>query len=104
MYNFKIIKQVLICLVELILDMSGKFKVMHFISNNLLYDFPNGKYIFPFFIKNFMLKNKIQPNLTQTQPDLLVFHVYIIGRMNLKCWLDVLNSELHRNHEALKIT
>ena len=104
MYNFKIIKQVLICLVELILDMSGKFKVMHFISSNLLYDFPNGKYIFPFFIKNFMLKNKSQPNLTQTQPDSLVFHVYIIGRMNLKCWLDVLNSELHRNHEALKIT
>ena len=51
-----------------------------------------------------MLKNKSQPNLTQTQPDSLVFHVYIIGRMNLKCWLDVLNLEPHRNHEALKIT
>ena len=29
LYNFKIIKQILICLAELILDMSEKFKVIH---------------------------------------------------------------------------
>ena len=45
LYNFKIIIQVLICLAKLIIDMSGEFKLMYFTSSNLLYDFPNGKYI-----------------------------------------------------------
>jgi len=43
--NFKIIEQILICLAELILDMSEEFKVMHFTLSNLLRNFPNGKYM-----------------------------------------------------------
>ena len=46
MYNFIIIKEVLICWAELILDMSGKFKIMHFTLNNLLNDWSNERYIF----------------------------------------------------------
>ena len=32
LYNFKIIEQVLICLAKLILNMSGEFKVIHFVG------------------------------------------------------------------------
>ena len=31
--KFKIIEQLLVCLVELILDMNGEFKIMYFISS-----------------------------------------------------------------------
>ena len=48
------IEQVLICLAGLNFYMSGEFKVIHFILSNLLYDFPNDKYMLFSFKKKFM--------------------------------------------------
>ena len=81
MYNFKIIEQVL-CLSKLIIDISDKFKVMHFISNNLLHDFSNDKYMFSYKEK-FYVKLRANPthnpiNPTQTQPNRPICHVYLI--------------------------
>ena len=50
--------------------MNGEFKVMHFTPNNLLRNFPNGKYIlFNFFIKKIHMKNMGQPDLTRPDPQ-----------------------------------
>ena len=48
---------------ELILDMSGEFKVMYFTSSNLLRDFSNGKYmLFSLKKKKIHVKNMGQPD------------------------------------------
>ena len=70
LYNFKII-EILISLTEFILDISSEFKVMHFISSNLLHDFPNGIHVV-FFIKKkkkIHVKNMGQPDRTRNPID-----------------------------------
>ena len=44
--------------------MSGKFKIMHCTSSNLLHDFPNGKHMLFFLnkLKNIYVKNTGQPD------------------------------------------
>ena len=55
---------------------------MHFISNNLLHDFSNDKYMFSYKEKFYVklranpTRNPIDP--TQTQPNRLICHVYLI--------------------------
>ena len=53
-------------LTEFILDISVEFKVMHFTSNSLLHDFPNGKYtLFSLYIIIIIhVKNMGKPNPT----------------------------------------
>ena len=52
--------------------MSGKFKLMHFTSSNLLHNFPSSKYMsFFFYIKKFIVKN--------SKPDPPICHGQLNG-------------------------
>ena len=63
----------LISLFEFILDINGKFKVIHFTSSNLLHDFPNDKYMLFSLLKK---KEKSYENMGQPDPTHPFCHVY----------------------------